>query len=288
MSNSVLDLKLKSLINACKASGNFKKLAVVGFVLTSNLVDEISIKLGMRPRRKKEQEKLCEYLLLVNEVFEKNLQITIFHSDLIESLKEVEFLFLRSRGNLPYEYIRQLITIYYELRKFEVPNLHKGMVGEDLFNHSNMGTLSYLSRESKSRKRKEENKFKPILEHTISQKEKNIRNKLNRKLTQSDLEMAIHLRKIKNSLEKKGKQRIMLNGSLKDNLLYEQSQHKLIGYLLLGVALLSVLFGIILIGEIFLLPVTLEPLNQVLLISFGFAFLFIIIYRNYSKRGKVS
>ncbi|MHA2280741.1 MAG: hypothetical protein ACXAC5_07805 [Promethearchaeota archaeon] len=288
MSNSVLDLKLKSLINACKVSCNFKKLSVVGFVLTSNIIDEISIKLGMRPRRKKEQEKLCEYLSLLNDVFEKNLQITIFHSELIESLKEVELLFLRSRGDLPYGYIKNLLSIYYELRKFEVPNLHKGMVGEDLFSHSNMGTLSYFSRNSKSRRKKEENRFKPILKHTISQKEKHIRTKLNQKLTQSDLEMAIHLRKIKNSLDRKGKQRIILNGSLKDNIIYEQSQNKLIGYLLLGVALLSVLFGVTLIIEMLMLPVTMAPLNNMLLISFGFAFLFIIIYRKYSKRGKVS
>jgi hypothetical protein len=257
-------------------------------VLTSNIIDEISIKLGMRPRRKKEQEKLCEYLSLLNDVFEKNLQITIFHSELIESLKEVELLFLRSRGDLPYGYIKNLLSIYYELRKFEVPNLHKGMVGEDLFSHSNMGTLSYFSRNSKSRRKKEENRFKPILKHTISQKEKHIRTKLNQKLTQSDLEMAIHLRKIKNSLDRKGKQRIILNGSLKDNIIYEQSQNKLIGYLLLGVALLSVLFGVTLIIEMLMLPVTMAPLNNMLLISFGFAFLFIIIYRKYSKRGKVS
>ncbi len=153
MNNSVLDLKLKSLIHACKASGNFKKLSVVGFILTSNIIDAISIKLGMRPRHKKEQEKLFEYLYLVNGVFEKNLQITIFHSELIDSLKEVELLFLKSRGDLPYEYLKQLIALYYELRKFEVPNLHKGMIGEDFLGNSNMGTLNFFSRRSKSRKK---------------------------------------------------------------------------------------------------------------------------------------
>ncbi|MHA2180480.1 MAG: hypothetical protein ACXAAH_03560 [Promethearchaeota archaeon] len=288
MSNNVLDLKLQSLITACKASGNFKKLSVVGFVLTSNIVDEISIKLGMRPRRKKEQEKLCDYLSVVNEIFEKNLQIIIFQTKLIESLREVELLFLKCRGDLPYEYIKQLITIYYELRKFEVPNLYKGMVGEDLFNHSSMGTLSYFSRDSKSRKRNEENKFKPILEHTISQKEKQVQTKLNRKLTQTDLEMAIHLRKMKNSLDNKRKNKISLSGSLKDNLTYEQSQNKLLGYFLLGVALLSILFGIILIIEMFLLPSTMAALNNILLLSFGFGFLVIIIYHKYLNKGRLS
>ena len=287
MTYNVLDLKLRSLIHACKASGNFKKLSVVGFILTSNIIDEISIKLGMRPRRKKEQEKLFEYLYLVNEVFEKNLQITIFHSQLIGSLKEVELLFLRSRGDLPHEYIKQLIDLYYELRKFEIPNLHKGMTGEDFFENSSMGTLNFFSRGSKSKK-ENENKFKPILQHTINQKERQIQTRLNRKLTQSDLEMAINLRKIKNSLGKKGKQKIILQGSLKDSIVYEQSQSKLIGYLILGIILLSVSFGAVVLVEMLLLPVTMEPLNHVVLLSFGIAFLFIIVYRNYSRRGKVA
>ena len=287
MSNNVLDLKLKSLIYACKASGNFKKLSVVSFILTSNIVDEISIKLGMRPRHKKDQEKLFEYLPLINGVFEKNLQITIFHPKIIDSLKEVELLFFKSRGNLPYEYIRQLIAVYYELRKFEIPNLHKGMGGEDLFQSSSMGTLNFFSRRTNSKK-KNENKFKPILQHTINQKEKLVQAKLNKKLTQSDLEMAIQLRKIKNSLDTKGKQKIILQGSLKDNIIYEQSQNRLIGYLILGFILISLLFGAIIIAEIFLFPSTMGPLNNVLLISIGVAFLFIIIYRNYFKKGKVS
>ena len=286
MNNNVLDLKLKSLIHACKASGNFKKLSVVGFILTSNLIDEISIKLGMRPRRKKEQEKLFEYLYLVNEMFEKNLKITIFGSELVNSLKEVELLFLKTRGELPYEYIKQLISLYYELRKFEVPNLHKGMTGEEFFDNSSMGTLNFFSRTSKSRKN-DENKFKPILQHTINQKEKQIRARLNKKLTQSDLEMAINLRKIKNSLDKKGKQKIILQGSLKDSIIYEQSQSKLLGYLLMGVILISLLFGAIVLIEMLLQPLTMEPLNHVVLISFGIAFLFIVVYRNYSKRGKI-
>jgi hypothetical protein len=287
VNNSVLDLKLKSLIHACKASGNFKKLSVVGFILTSNIIDEISIKLGMRPRRKKEQEKLFEYLYLVNEVFEKNLQITIFYSELINSLKEVELLFLKGRGDLPYEYIRQLIALYYDLRKFEVPNLHKGMIGEDVLGNSNMGTLNFFSRRSKSRK-KDENKFKPILQHTINQKERQIQTKLNKKLTQADLEMAIHLRKIKNSLNKKGKQKIILQGALKDSIIYEQSQSKLVGYLILGVIFISILFGVVVLVEIFMFPETMEPLNTIVLISFGIAFLFIIVFHNYSKRGRVA
>jgi hypothetical protein len=285
MNNNVLDFKLRSLIQACQVTGNYKKLSVVGFILTSNIIDEISIKLGMRPRLKKEQEKLFEYLYLVNEVFEKNLQITIFPPDLVDSLKEVELLFLKGRGDLPYEYIKQLIALYYELRKFEIPNLYKGMVGEDFLNSSSMGTLNFFSRNHKSSK-KNENKFKPILKHTINQREKLIRAKLNKKVTQSDLEMAIHLQKIRNTLDKKGRHKYIVQGSLKDSIIYEQSQSKLFGYLLLGVILLSITFGVTILIEMFWLPLTMEPLNHLVLISFGVASLFILFYRNYIRRGK--
>ncbi|KKK89808.1 hypothetical protein LCGC14_2729390 [marine sediment metagenome] len=104
----------------------------------------------------------------------------------------------------------------------------------------------------------------------------------------SKLEMAIHLRKIKNSLGKKGTQKIILQGSLKDSIIYEQSQSKLIGYLILGIVLLSILFGVVVLVEMFLLPAIMEPLNHLVLISFGIAFVFIVVYRNYSKSGKVA
>ncbi|MFW9895712.1 MAG: hypothetical protein ACFFD7_07900 [Candidatus Thorarchaeota archaeon] len=284
MSNKTLDLKLKSLIHACRATGNYKKLSVVGFILTSNIIDEISIKLGMRPRRKREQEKLFEYISLVNEIFLKNLNIKIFRSELVDSLKEVELLFLKTRGNLPYEYVRQIIADYYELRKIEVPNLYKGMTGEDFNENSNMGILNYFSRRPNPRDNRE-NRFKPILLHTIHQKEKLLQSKLNEGLTQTDLETIIHLHKMKRSLVKKGKQKVLIQGPLKDNLIYEQSRNKLIGYLMLGIIIISLLFGVIVSVEIFYYPQTMKPLNHLVLISFGLVFLFIVIYRSYSKRG---
>jgi hypothetical protein len=58
MNEQLLDLKLKRLIQLCKETHNYKKLAVVSFVLTSNAVDEIGIKLGMRSREKSAGEKI--------------------------------------------------------------------------------------------------------------------------------------------------------------------------------------------------------------------------------------
>ncbi|MFX1493418.1 MAG: hypothetical protein ACFFBZ_03985, partial [Promethearchaeota archaeon] len=66
MEHPLTDSKLKNLIRLCKATGNFKKLAVVGLILISNKIDEISAKLGIRTRKKDEHEHLFSYIEFVN------------------------------------------------------------------------------------------------------------------------------------------------------------------------------------------------------------------------------
>ncbi|MFX0135494.1 MAG: hypothetical protein ACFFDN_17755 [Candidatus Hodarchaeota archaeon] len=125
MNFSVIDAKLKNLIQVCRETGNFKKLAVVSFILTSNKVDEIGIKLGIRHRNRSSGEKLFEYMELINKFFEDNLKISIFQNNYIEEIRDCELLFLRNKGIIPYDYIKTMFHTYYELRKLEVPNLHK-------------------------------------------------------------------------------------------------------------------------------------------------------------------
>ena len=125
-----MDMKLKTLIHACKQTGNYKKLAVVGFILVSNTIDEIALKLGTRPRNKEKKETLLKYMNVVNEIFENNLQVQIFQDEVVETVKEVELLFHSKRGDLPFDYVRKIIDAYYELRKVKVPNVYKNLTGE--------------------------------------------------------------------------------------------------------------------------------------------------------------
>ncbi|MBY9012869.1 MAG: hypothetical protein KGD70_10890, partial [Candidatus Lokiarchaeota archaeon] len=89
MKEQLLDLKLKRLIQLCKETQNYKKLAVVSFVLTSNTIDEIGIKLGMRPREKNDGEKIFEYMELVNKIFSLNFRIKIFKPEIVEVLSQI-------------------------------------------------------------------------------------------------------------------------------------------------------------------------------------------------------
>jgi hypothetical protein len=276
----ILDIKLKNLILACKETGNYKKLAVTGFILLSNIVDEISLKLGMRPRDKEKGEKIIEYMYMVNEIFEKNLKIQIFTEGVIETVKEVELLFLEKRGDIPYQYIKKLYNIYYELRKLEIPNLYKNITGEEYFENSNLHMLNYLSPKVRQRKDKS-NKFKPLLLQKIREQERRIQGELNTKLSQTSLERIIFLKNIKRSLDHNGKRKIVLQGTLKDNMEYESSENKIIRFAFIGVAFLVLFLSLIMLVEIVFYPFMLKPLSNLLLISFGMLFFLVVLYKHY-------
>ncbi|MHA2007541.1 MAG: hypothetical protein ACXACO_20105 [Promethearchaeota archaeon] len=280
VNHNVLDMKLKALIHACKDTGNYKKLAVVGFILTSNVVDDISIKLGMRPRRKDKNERLFEYMNSVNNVFNNNLKLHIFKDYLVESIKEVEFLFLKNRGHVPYNYIKILFNVYYTLRKIEPPNLYKNMTGEEIYDKSNFGVLNFFSDRAK-RKNQDSDKFKQLILYKIRENEKDLRVKLENKFDSQQIERAIVLKNIKNSLKEGNKHKISFQGSLRDSLDYETTQNIIGKYMLIGGIVITFITGFLIIMEMLLYPYTMQPLNHLLLILFGIALLLIAVYRKY-------
>ncbi|MFX0029919.1 MAG: hypothetical protein ACFE8B_11960, partial [Candidatus Hermodarchaeota archaeon] len=245
-----------------------------------------SLKLGMRPRnRGKKEEMLFEYMGVVNDIFERNLQIQIYNQNLVKSIKEIELLFLRNRGDLPYKYIKNLINVYYELRKIDVPNLYKGMTGEDYFETSNLYMLNVNPRRI-SQKKEGTSKFKPILLQKIKEQERVLQNSLQRKLDQTNIERAIFLKNIKESLTSNHQNRITLQGTLKDNLNYNKSQNTLIKYFILGIAFLSLSLGVLIGVEIFLFPDLMKAINHLLLIFFGIVITAIFLYKHLHKRGE--
>jgi len=273
------------LIQACKETGNYKKLAVVGFISTSNLVDEIALKLGMRPRyREKSEELLFEYMTAVNDIFEKNLQIQIFNNETITTIKEIELLFLRNRGDIPYKHIKKLIFVYYELRKIEVPNLYKGMTGEDYFESSNLYMLNVIPRGMRQKRDTNSSKFKPMLLQKIKEQERVLQNNLNKKLDQMNIERAIFLKNIKKSLKESNKNRITFQGTLKDNMDFGKSQNILIKYFLFGIAFISLCLSGLIAVEMFLYPNTMPALSNLLLIFFGIVIIMIFSYKSLNKK----
>lgn len=279
----IFDMKLKNLILACKASGNYKKLAIVGYLSLSNLIDEIGLKLGMRPRRKEKRERLLEYMLLVNEVFEKNLEISVFKNSTMTMVQEIELLYLRSQGDLPYEYIKSLYEVYYELRKLDIPNLYKNMSGEDPFDYTKLNTLNFFSRSSQ---KTQEDRFKPLLLHKIREQEVTLQNQLRHKLTPTNLEKMIYLKKVKEGVISNGKRGVSFQGTLKNSLDFDYMQNRLVGYALIGVLVLFSLIIALLVIEVFIYPFLMQSLTNLMLILCGAEIIVFFLYRSYTKRRR--
>ncbi|MDX1798351.1 MAG: hypothetical protein R3255_06855, partial [Candidatus Lokiarchaeia archaeon] len=193
MNLQVIDAKLKNLIQVCKETKNYKKLAVVSFVLTSNKVNEIGINLGVRPRDKGSGEKIFEYMEIINKIFETNLKIPIFQLNHIKTIRECETLFLKSRGHIPYDYIKTIFQIYYELRKLDILNLHKGLKYDDFIESSKLGVFAFLSPKTKL-KDKNSNDLRPLILQKIRAREARIQKNLKSKLDIKQFETAIYLR----------------------------------------------------------------------------------------------
>ena len=273
MNHTILDLKLKNLIHICKKTKNWHKVGVVGFAMMSNTVDEIALKLGTRPREKN-KEPLLKYMHVVNEIFETNLHIQIFHDDIVETVKEVELIYLTNQGDLPLEYVKKILRAYYELRKIKVPNLYKNMTGEGYFDDSNFHLLSTGIRGRKD----QSSKFKPIILQKISEQERRLQKKLNTQFEQGDFEQVIWLKNVKKGLD--NERGFTTQGTLKDSLNYHQSPTIILKFMFIGVILLSLFFTVIVIAEIFLYPLTIPPLSNVLLIFLGVIAVMILLYKN--------
>lgn len=285
MNYSVVDAKLKNLIQVCKQTENFKKLAVVSFILTSNKVDEVGIKLGIRQRNRVSGEKLFEYMELINEIFKANLKISIFQNDYIEEIRECELLFLRNKGNIPYEHIKTMFHIYYELRKIEVPNLHKSLEGDEFITSSQLGAISFLS-PGRRQKQKDSGTLKPLIVQKINERQVDLQHSLQNRLDSQKLETAIYLRSIKDSLLHDKKGRIMVHGALKDNLQYQGSLDSIWGFLIIGLIVLLGSLGIVILIELSFIHIISGELNSLVLYLFVATAVLLFAYIRYYRKGR--
>ncbi len=279
------DSKLKSLIRLCKATGNYKKLAVVGLILISNKVDEISAKLGIRARKKSDHEHLFEYIEFINQVFYKSLQVIVVTEDIVESLKTIELLFMKLRGDLPYDYIKELYEIYYEMRKIDVPNVYKSFEASDMHEYSDLNLFSYLTKKGK-KKNIHQDRVKSLLFQQIAQKEKVLRNSMDDSFNKDAFEQTLQLNKLKSSLNSKSKGRISATGKLTSNIYYQISQQISLKYLLLGGMIVFILLDAVVIYESIMFPHLVSVLNIYLITFLGVTLLLFLIYRKLFKQGE--
>ncbi|MBY8978785.1 MAG: hypothetical protein KGD72_00210 [Candidatus Lokiarchaeota archaeon] len=280
MSERLLDVKLKRLIQLCKETGNYKKLAVVSFVLVSNTVDEIGIKLGMRTREKDSGENIFEYMKLVNKIFAFNFNVMVFKPELIEKLSQIELLFLKRQGDINLEQVKSVIEAYYELRKLEVPNLHENINSEVLNRNRTVSMFSFLSG-GQSKRRKSENTLNPMLMQRFKDEEKALQIQLEQKFDKNAFEKILHLKTVRKNLEQKSRGKIVISGALKDNISYRQSKENIGQLMIFSLIILFAMIGAVLLVESFMYGVLSMSISNTTLICFGVIVILIFINKLY-------
>ena len=280
MSERLLDVKLKRLIQLCKETGNYKKLAVVSFVLVSNAVDEIGIKLGIRTRERGSGENIFEYMKLVNNIFALNFNISVFKPELIEKLSQIELLFLKRQGDINLEQVKGVIEAYYELQKLEVPNLHEKINSEALNRNRTVSMFSFLSG-GQSKKQKSENTLNPILMQRFKDEEKALQIQLEHKFDKNAFEKILHLKTVRNKLEQKSTRKIAISGALKDNISYRQSKENIGQFLVIGLIVLFAMIGVVVLVESFMYGVLSMSISNTTLICVGVIVILIFINKLY-------
>jgi hypothetical protein len=280
VSEQLLDLKLKRLIQLCKETGNYKKLAVVSFVLVSNVVDEIGIKLGMRTREKGSGENIFEYMKLVNKIFALNFNVAVFKPEMIQNLSQIELLFLKRQGEINLEQVKGVIEAYYELRKLDVPNLHENINSEMLNRNRTVSMFSFLSG-GQSKRRKSENALNPILMQRIKDEEKALQIQLDQQFDKNAFEKILHLKTVRKNLEQKSRGKIVISGALKDNISYRQSKDNIGQLMIFSLIILFAMIGAILLVESFMYGVLSMSISNTTLICFGVIIVLIFINKLY-------
>ena len=273
------------MIQLCKETHNHKKIAVVSFVLTSNAVDEIGIKLGMRSREKSAGEKIFEYMELVNKVFGVNFSVNVFKPELIDVLKRVELLFLKKEGEIRFEYTKEIFEVYYELRKLDVPNLHDSVNPEIVERNRTISLFSFLS--GQSGKNKDQSRFNPILLQKFKEEEKALQYKLNDQFDKNSFEKILQLKTIRKGIERKKGGKIVISGSLKDNISYKQSKEQVGQFLVIGIMILFAMVGSVSLIEALMYGFLSVAISSNLLVCFGAILVLYFVNKTYfNNKGK--
>ena len=282
MNDHLIDLKLKKLIELCSQTLNYKKVAVIGFILLSNQLDEIGIRLGIRPRNRQKGEKLHEYMMKVNEIFQKNFDLSLFKEVMINNLRTIEIIFLRKRGNLSISYIKELISLYYNLRALDVPDLHQTYSKEQIFEQTPLNALFFFSGKNPN---KHESRLYPLILQKIREEEKQAKMNLKAKFNTEEFSKLIQLKTIRSTLEKGHSHKISVQGALKDNINYVTSKENINLYLVLGWVLLFIMLSVSMIYQTIILPEVTMGLSPYLLGFVVSCIFLILVYRYYNNGG---
>lgn len=273
----------------CRKTQNYHKISSVLILLISNELNNIGIKFGLRPRKKKKDEKIYEYMQFIQKILLNNFNFYLFEEKCINKIQGIELEFLRNKGQLSKGYIKLLVEIYYKLRRIEIPDLNSKIreifpseLNSFQFNHKNFQEII-----KGANNHDHLNSFMlNLLERDINKLANSLKNNYNK----VEFENLLHLNILKKNLQKRGFTKIKLKGKLMDNITYSLFLDNLIGYLFLGITSVGFMLGFILTIEMMFLGIYFSNLpvdySYFLLLFYGISFFFLFLFNKYFYQKK--
>ncbi|MFX1399337.1 MAG: hypothetical protein ACFFAS_20110 [Promethearchaeota archaeon] len=288
----VLDAKIKNLVSICFETNNEKKLSTVFVVLIRNLVKEKGISMGFPVFIRKDGFKAYIYMEGINKILENNLGQHIFKSEIINETKKLELAFEKSEGKISMRHIPQLIELYYELRKIEVPDFINLKGRSNIENNDNFDYYGPLLRGTNRNsifpsRKQERNVVKEYLIRDISRKEADLHKSLDERYDKNKIEDLYRLKSLQVKILQHNSQKIGYSGALKKigysgalktNSDYKSTINNIPGYFLLGIGITSILLFSVLLTQSVLYPEIGEVIHGISLFTFCVGFFTITMY----------
>lgn len=268
-------MKLYKLIELCKETKNYQKLAYVGLTLISNLSFKIGLKLEIPSDKLRKMDNSYERFTFISKIYNHTYQINIFDKSILNRLFEIELVYKKNKNKIPYKNIIELFNIYYYFKELELESM-----GESLRSSASILIPSINSTITDLHEGIENKRdiLDILIENKINKKINLISTKLNQKVNEKDLSELMRLKMLKDSLQDKKNNKIQIDVVIRNSISILSIRNSFIEYTLVCLIVLFSGLGVIIAVELVLIPSLFEVLNVFLFLCFGLSFILIIFY----------
>ena len=133
-------------------------------------------------------------------------------------------------------------------------------------------------------KGREKSALNPILLHKFREEEKALQYQLNKRFDKNAFEKILQLKTIRKSIEQKKGGKIVISGSLKDNISYKQSKEQVGQFLVIGIMLLFAMVGSVSLIEALMCGFLSVAISYNLLVCFGAIVLLYFVNKSYFSK----
>ena len=277
-----MDIKLKQLIDLCLQTKNYKKLSVMALVLNNNIILKIGLKLAINPILKDSNDNISRHMTLINDLSHQNFKIFFFSQDDIVIINKIEKQFFEKKGKLSIDLIKKAFSIYYDLRKLDIPNVRESLSSFE----SPLSNFKIFSKGSNGRNHGSNGGINQLILQKINNEEFSLADQvtMSNSFNSQDIKNIIHLKKMKKALTNQYKtSNDSSNAKIKDFMEYQSKSGNFFLYAFLIASIIFFCFGTVILIETIVFPFLLMVLSPILLIFFGFGLLSILSFNYFSK-----